>query len=116
MDCGMNQHCVAGHCTAACTNDMQCPTGDYCNQGACVPDTRPHGNCTMQSDCMSTQLCIDGLCRYKCTTDMQCQQIDAFIPACGVDGVCHTVAEAHPQCTSKQDCAPTQDCVGNVCM
>jgi hypothetical protein len=110
-------HCVGGTCVPACTTDAQCGTGNYCNQGACVVDTRPKPNCTANTDCnaANAQKCIDGYCRYSCTANSQCAMIDARIAYCAADMVCRTQAEAQPQCTTKAQCAPTQDCIGNVC-
>ena len=103
----------------ACTKDGDCPTGDYCNQGACVLDTRPKPNCTTNTDCAGSggqpESCVGGYCRYNCSTDQQCKTIDARIGYCAADNVCRTQAEAHPQCTSKAQCAAAQDCIGNVC-
>jgi len=114
--CPMNApHCVGGQCVPACTNDSQCGSGYYCNQGACVLDTRPKPNCTMDTDCGSMQKCVTGYCRYQCTSDNQCKTIDARIGYCASDGVCRTQAEAHPQCTDKSMCMTGQDCIGNVC-
>jgi hypothetical protein len=94
-----------------------CGAGNYCSQGACVPDTRPKGNCQIDTDCTSAagQKCIGGICKYPCTSDGQCQLIDTRIAYCGTDQVCRSFTEAHPQCTTKSDCTGTQDCVGNVC-
>lgn len=96
--------------------DAQCGAGNYCNQGACVLDTRPKPNCSGDSECNgAAQHCIGGYCRYSCTSDAQCKTIDARIGYCAMDMVCRTQAEAQPQCTSKSQCAANQDCIGNVC-
>jgi hypothetical protein len=109
-------NCVSGQCVASCTTDATCGAGKYCNQGACVIDTRPQPNCTTDSQCTgSSQKCVSGYCKYLCTTDKNCQVIDSRIGYCGMDGVCRTQAEAHPQCTQKSDCSATQDCIGNIC-
>jgi hypothetical protein len=112
---GATPYCVGGQCVAACTDDPQCGAGYYCNQGACQPDTRPQGNCNDQSPCNPGQTCIRGICKYPCTTDTECEHIDARIAYCGIDKVCRSYGEAHPQCTGKSDCAAAQDCVGNTC-
>jgi hypothetical protein len=105
---------------------VPCPTGDYCNQGACQIDTRPTPNCTQQSDCTggSAQECLGGYCRYLCTSSTQCVDIDVRIDVCstsvndagaGTIGYCESPAEATPQCTSQSQCAAGKDCIGNVC-
>jgi hypothetical protein len=106
--------CVAGTCEPACTADSQCPTGDYCDQGACVIDTRPKPNCMSNTDCLGTQQCIGGYCRYSCTSVNACQTIFVLFTHC-IDMICKTDAEASPQCTSQADCTPPQSCVSNVC-
>ncbi len=112
--------CVGGQCEAGCTNDQQCGPGNYCNNGACAPDTRPTANCTGDLQCNSdaggpAEKCVSGICKFPCSTDAQCATIDVRIKYCAPDKVCRSYSEAHPQCTSKSDCAPTQDCISNVC-
>jgi hypothetical protein len=107
-------YCVEGSCTAACTAGS-CAAGQYCNQGACVVDTRPQTECTTSATCNANQVCLDGYCEYTCTTDMQCALIDARIAYCGTDGVCRDQAEANPQCTQQSQCAPGKNCISNVC-
>ena len=88
--------------------------GDYCNQSACVIDTRPKPNCSSNSDCAANQDCVGGYRKFKCNTNLDCEMIDARIPACSM-GYCASATEANPQCTSQADCPAGQDCVGNVC-
>jgi hypothetical protein len=99
---------------AACTSDSQCKTGDYCDQGACVLDTRPKPDCTANSDCLSTEECKSGYCRYTCTTSSQCALIDARIAYCS-GSICVSQSEATPQCTTQSDCMTGQDCISNQC-
>jgi hypothetical protein len=116
--------CLAGHCAPACTTDAQCPTGDYCNQGACEVNTRPTPDCTQQSDCTggATQQCLGGYCVYTCSTNTQCADIDvridvcsATVPDAGPSGYCESPTEATPQCTSQSQCPTGDDCISNVC-
>ncbi len=109
--------CVARHCTAACTNTQPCGPGDYCDQGACAPDTRVKRNCQIDTQCNTAggEKCNQGLCKYPCTDDTLCSQIDLRIRSCGLDKVCRSYSEAHPQCTAMADCPIGKDCVGNVC-
>jgi hypothetical protein len=116
-DCkGADPFCVAGTCTSACTMDSQCPTGDYCDQGACVIDTRPKPNCTDSSQCDTAegQSCVGGYCVFTCTTDKECALHDARIDICQM-GVCVSPAQATPQCTTQAQCASGQDCISNTC-
>jgi hypothetical protein len=114
---GDTPKCLAGKCQKPCSDDATCGEGNYCNQGACAPDTRPKTICTTQdkSACKETQSCVDGFCKYPCQKDNDCQIIDARIGSCGVDKVCRAPAEAKPQCTSQQDCPSGQSCVDNSC-
>jgi hypothetical protein len=109
--------CAGGQCSAACTTNSQCATGDYCDQGACQLDTRPAPDCTQASDCKGTspQACVNGFCEYTCNTSQQCAEIDVRIDVCSPQGYCASAVEANPQCTQKSDCAAGQDCIGNVC-
>jgi hypothetical protein len=111
--------------------DSQCGTGNYCNQGACVPDTRPTPNCTTDSNCISTpstpQACISGFCSYECTTGMTgdgfCKTVDNRFVSCGANpnaeppynGTCLTMTEAGAQCTMKSQCPAGKDCINNIC-
>lgn len=114
-DCNSaDPYCVGGVCVSACTNDSQCSTGDYCDQGACVIDTRPQPNCTDASECLSTEQCVGGYCRYTCTTSNECALHDARIAYCS-GGICVSESEAMPQCTTQTDCPSGQDCISNQC-
>ena len=102
----------------ACSKDADCPAGDYCDPtGACIPDTRPKPNCsaTDMSACRANQQCVEGYCKYRCTNDDTCRLTDQRIPYCGVDKVCRTESEAHPQCTSSSQCTAPQFCIDNIC-
>jgi hypothetical protein len=109
-------YCVGGTCAAACTMDSQCPTGDYCDQGACVIDTRPKPNCSNNSQCDTAegQVCQGGYCVFTCTTDDQCLLHDARIGYCAM-GVCVSQAQAMPMCTTQSQCPSGEDCISNMC-
>jgi hypothetical protein len=114
--------CVAGSCVASCTDDSTCGAGKFCNQGACVVDTRPAPpNCTSDATCGGSgtpQKCVDGFCKYTCTTtqgDAYCRSIFVEIGYCAKDGVCRTQSEANAACVQASDCAGGLDCIGNQC-
>jgi hypothetical protein len=114
--------CVGGACVAACAADADCGGGKFCDQGACVPDTRPHPNCTDDSQCGGTvatpKKCLGGFCKYTCTTsqgDAYCRTIDNRIGYCAKDLVCRTQAEAQAQCVQASDCPSGGQCVDNQC-
>jgi len=118
---GDTPQCVAGSCAKACTGDAECGGGKFCDQGACVIDTRPQPNCTDDSQCGGSgapRKCQDGFCKYTCTAaqgDAYCRTIDNRIGTCAKDLVCRSAAEAAAQCVAQSDCAIGQDCVDNTC-
>lgn len=110
--------CVGGACVAACQADTECGAGRYCNQGACVPDTRPKPNCADDTQCgggATARTCVEGFCKYRCASDQQCRTIDARIGYCARDGVCRTAAEAQAECTGPGQCPDGKSCVDNRC-
>tara|TARA_B100001059_G_scaffold236334_1_gene286270 strand:- start:12445 stop:18009 length:5565 start_codon:yes stop_codon:yes gene_type:complete len=46
--------------TTGCLVDSDCPEGQICINGECVPDPGPE--CTVDADCPKGQVCIDGVC------------------------------------------------------
>jgi hypothetical protein len=106
--------CAAGTCSLSCSADAECPTGDYCDLGACVPDTRPSPDCSTNSQCADDQICDAGFCLYMCETSTQCADIDERIPVCS-QNVCRSTAEANPQCTTQSECAEGESCISNQC-
>ncbi|MEO7112266.1 MAG: hypothetical protein ABI183_17605, partial [Polyangiaceae bacterium] len=89
-----------------------------CNQGACVPDTRPKPNCSASdtSACAASQSCVSGFCRYSCADNSTCTHIDNRIPTCVAAGYCAgTSSGGAIQCTQQSDCTSGQLCVDNAC-
>jgi hypothetical protein len=103
----------------SCTIDQECGPGQFCDQGACVIDTRPKPNCTNDTQCGGTSAtpkkCLDGYCKYTCTSDQYCRTIDGRIGFCAKDGVCRSEAEATAECLKSSDCAGGQSCIDNHC-
>ena len=119
---GDTPQCVAGACAKACAGDAECGGGKFCDQGACVLDTRPHPNCTDDSQCTGSggapRKCLEGFCKYTCTAaqgDAYCRTIDTRIGSCAKDLVCRSAAEANAQCVASSGCAVGQSCVDNAC-
>jgi hypothetical protein len=118
---GTTPQCVAGNCVKACTADPECGTGNFCDQGACVVDTRPKPNCTDDTQCGGTavpQKCLNGFCKYTCTAaqgDQYCRTIDNRIGYCAKDLVCRSQSEAAAQCTDSTTCGAGQSCIANQC-
>ena len=112
--------CVSGGCVKSCTGDAECGTGKYCNQGACVVDTRPApAKCTADAECGGTasipQKCLAGFCKYTCTSDQYCRTIDNRIGYCAKDGVCRTASEAGAKCFGPGECDGGKSCIDNQC-
>lgn len=67
-DCGLDQICQGGLCTAACLSAADCAAGLVCTAGRCAP-------CTDSAQCAAGELCSgEGLCvaRTGCS-DADCQ-------------------------------------------
>lgn len=116
---GDTPKCAGGSCVKPCSGDPECGSGKFCDQGACVVDTRPKPNCTDDTQCGGTgatpKKCLDGFCKYTCQNDAYCKTIDTRIGFCAKDGVCRTDAEAHAECLKPEDCSGGAACVDNKC-
>lgn len=118
VPCTGGLQCVQGLCQGACTSHEQCAAGEICSAstGTCIDDPQPKAPCEQDASlCSARQVCQGGYCRFACSTDTECRLIDARIPVCS-QGVCMSEIEANPQCTSKDECGPGQDCVSNRCI
>ena len=108
----------SGPVTTPCATDPECGAGKFCDQGACVVDTRPQApNCGGDVDCSGTppRKCVGGYCRYTCDSDQYCKTIDNRIGFCAKDGVCRTQQEALASCVDASGCTPGQSCIDNQC-
>lgn len=119
---GDTPQCVGGSCVKACAADTECGAGKFCDQGACVTDTRPKPNCTEDSQCGGTaatpKRCLSGFCKYSCTAvqgDQYCRTIDNRIGFCASDLVCRSSAEANAQCVTSGACGAGKSCIDNQC-
>jgi len=121
---GDTPQCVGGACVKACAADAACGSGTFCDQGACVLDTRPTPNCTDDAQCGGTaatpKTCRGGFCKYTCTAsdatgDQYCRTIDNRIGFCAKDLMCRTSTEANAQCVASTDCPAPKSCIDNQC-
>lgn len=118
---GATPQCVSGVCAQACAGDAECGGGKFCDQGACVVDTRPKPNCTDDTQCgggTTPKKCVGGFCKYTCTAaqgDAYCKTIDNRIGSCARDLVCRTASEANAQCVASSDCGDGKTCIDNAC-
>ena len=114
--CCRDYQCTTGSCNSSgvcqCTQDNQCPQGQYCAEGflgigknTCVSLKAECDGCTLSSQCGSGALCKWGLCAKgssvgiggSCCRDYQCTT-----GSCNSSGVC--------QCTQDNQCPQGQYC------
>ncbi len=131
-DCASGSICdtVSGVCipAGACSSlDVQCKSGQVCQDFACVPGCRHDGDCeapadvcrpcpagTPAADCPTGSLCVRG----KCDTQLTCRYGDLCLPDGTGDKVC-TPDTRGPYC---QPCARTAGTAsycegpGNYCL
>jgi hypothetical protein len=88
--CPTGQDCIGGACVplgAACTADSDCPTGRGCFKGSCVAGVL----CSTNSDCTAPETCVNGVCAgqkadasgTRCNLDVDCA---ASTPTCANPG------------------------------
>lgn len=117
---GATEICVDGQCATACDDNADCPTGEVCNAGtgACMPDPSPQASCGASGAQCGGQLQVcmaDGYCHYPCQTTQECKLIDNRFESCD-QGICKTVEELNPECTTQMPCPPGLDCINNHCL
>ena len=92
--------------------------------GACINYPSVKTVCATDAECTaaSPQKCGgDGFCHYICDPAganggvTQCKQIDNRYDYCD-GGICKTLAEKNPQCTTQKPCPLGQDCISNKCI
>lgn len=77
-DCPDPLICQFGHCTNACNEDRDCPSGARCledDDGTLACLDMAETECTINSDCLDPLLvcAVDGRCREECRTDRDCR-------------------------------------------
>jgi len=91
-----------------CTGPNDCPTGEVCENGACVP-ARP---CATAADCDPGEICsTSGACipEGTCLGDGDCADADF----CSVNGTCIPDGT----CAVDEDCLPGMECdASNTCV
>ncbi len=109
--------CIAGRCRyggipACCDQDLECPWGAQCAEGACV-------ECESAADCddgdpCTDDGCVDGECESAlaagcCASDDDCDDADwCTTDVCGPGG-CDNVPVGDPGCCNVDgDCAPAE--------
>lgn len=124
--CPPGEACASGICSTACDENTDCMAGQACEwaTGACINFPSIKKVCMDSSQCMaaSPQMCGgDGFCHYVCDPNganggvTQCKQIDNRFDYCD-GGICKTLAEKSPQCTTQKPCPLGKDCISNKCL
>ena len=80
-----------------CTTSADCPTGELCESGVCLPLP---DQCATNTDCDQCERCDDGVCVPQCQPDQVCR-----------NGQCETV-----QCTADRECGDCSRCVEGRCL
>lgn len=123
-DVGCYPVCYGGYCQpgsgGSCTQDSDCPGGDACTGGSCVPVGSPVP-CQGQYDCTSGDTCQSGYCApggpvTECTTDSDCWGADDVGTATCIGGVCENPVVDLVHCSSDGDCAPGTTCQNGGCV
>ncbi len=93
VDCASDDDCAAGTCvdgicvddTPECSDEVPCPEGFVCEDGACVTDDA----CEIDADCPPGQACEGGECvEVGCSDASECPECElGEAPVCS-DGVC----------------------------
>ncbi len=95
--------CVTLLCGGVCTVDAQCPTGDYCNAGACVPQLPNSSPCARPTICASAVCNADGACGNP--TGQPC----ASAAVCR-SALCDDTNTCAATCTTDADCGAAAYC------
>ncbi len=129
--------CATGACKAACAGDADCTSGNFCDEGDCVPKRANGSECGAGGQCTSGH-CADGVCCDTACSGL-CQACTKALKVSGADGVCGNAlagSDAHDDCpdggaatcgfdgacdgsgacryyASGTSCGPTK-CTGNV--
>jgi len=79
-----------------CTTSADCPAGELCEDGRCIPVP---DQCATNTDCDACEQCQGGVCVAQCQPDEVCR-----------NGQCESV-----QCTTDGDCRDCSRCVEGRC-
>jgi hypothetical protein len=83
--------CENGSCANPCTNDDQCLTGNFCDQGTCKAKQARGSSCSKDSACVS-EYCSEGVC-CDSACDGTCQSCLQALKASGADGECGDIRD-----------------------
>ena len=90
----------------SCLTVPDCPSGERCENGDCVPDVE----CVEDADCDTGEVCAEGACvaEPECEDDRDC----AAGETCA-QGSC--IPEGGTACSNQPDCALGEECMGGFC-
>ncbi len=111
--------------TTGCTGDEDCPSGEHCEDGYCVPDADPLDPCdpcTAHEQCGGPDdLCLGGFadggmyCGAACTTAAECPTGFTCIEIGGAPS--NQCVPASMDCSTIPDCVTDDDCPdGEICV
>jgi hypothetical protein len=121
--------CVEGHCAPPCGSadagpaGAQCPTGQVCVNGGCIPDQAAAFSCqndgqsgSLATTCAQAQVCLHHDCYEQCDADggacpsgQSCKQVTI---AAGTYAVCGASTDLGSEC----DPAANKYCSSGVCI
>ena len=92
----------------SCGTDLDCPMGERCERGDCVPDLE----CVADADCEPGEACIDGACvpEPECEDDGDC----ATDHICA-EGFCVLGGVDDAACLNQPDCELGEECENGFC-
>lgn len=136
-DCGFNQYCAAGQCSAdSCSEDGDCAEGAICDGDRCRAGCRENGDCEDGQVCNAVSLqceaagCLSTGCVPIIETCDDSQDVPRCVPSgrCDNDGQCSFYAsyvddgndyicdENAGDCVVKPPCMSDGDCqIGEIC-
>ncbi|MBI4702217.1 MAG: hypothetical protein HY744_13900 [Deltaproteobacteria bacterium] len=93
--------CQGGACTKSCSDDRDCASGAWCDQGECAFWLDNGEACSGDAQCQSAT-CTDGVC---------CTKPDCAPYRCGPEGTCLQVCASTLDCAAGHVCTSARQCV-----
>jgi hypothetical protein len=92
----------------ACTTSQDCPAGELCESGICIPIP---DQCTVDTDCDACERCEAGVCVARCQPDQVCRNDQCAAVECTADGDCRACSRClENRC--RWQCTVTERCLG----
>jgi Cys-rich repeat protein len=104
-ECPAGQGCEAGQCVpVACREDQDCDAGERCVEHAC----QPPAECSQDRECELGEVCEQGQCVPGCRTDRDCPAGLRCLGAGDGPGQC-------AECLADGDCLEGERCIQGAC-